>query len=69
MASDCHELLHDVASTFDALAMKLDRAIDALGADESGTVNLAALARARDAAKRGASFARNATSDVRRAFD
>lgn len=69
MASDCHELLHDVASTFDALAMKLDHAIEVLGGDESGTVNLAALARAREAAKRGATFARNATSDVRRAFD
>lgn len=69
MASDCHELLHDVASTFDALAAKLDQAIEALGADESGKVDLAGLARARDAAKRGATFARNATSGVRRAFD
>ena len=69
MASDCHELLHDVASTFEALAAKLDRPIEALGPDESGTVDLAALARARDAARRGATFARNATSDVRRAFD
>lgn len=69
MASDCHELLHDVARTFEALATKLDTAIEALGGDDGATVDLAALARARDAARRGATFARNATSDVRRAFD
>lgn len=69
MGSDCHELLHEVARTFEALAMKLDGAIEALSGDDSGTVDLAALARARDAARRGATFARNATSDQSRAFE
>lgn len=67
--SEHHKILREIVSHFEALAMKLEHVIDALAQDDSGTVDLAALHRAKDAAERGTSLARNATSGIRRAFD
>ena len=67
--SEHHAILHEIVSHFEALAMQIERAIEALAEDDSGTVNLAYLHRAKDAAQRGANIARNATSGIRTAFD
>lgn len=67
--SEHHNILREIVSHFEALAMRLDHAIEAFAQDESGAVDLTALHRAKDAAQRGANIARNATSETRRAFD
>lgn len=64
-----HPLLHEVVKDFEAIAAKLEHVIELLAEDDSGTVDLGALHRAKDAAQRGASIASSATSQVRRAFD
>jgi hypothetical protein len=64
-----HHLLHEVVKDFETTAAKLEHVIELLAADDSGTVDLGALHRAKDAAQRGASITRSATSQVRRAFD
>ena len=68
-ASQHHLILHQIIRDFEALASQIERAIQALADDEGGDVDLAALRRAQSAAEKGAQLARNATSDVRRAFD
>ncbi len=67
-ASDHQQLLLKVVADFEALALRLDQALEDFADDDSGTVNLAALHRARDAACRGANLARDAFSGTRRAF-
>jgi hypothetical protein len=61
--------LHEIVSHFEALAARIEHAIGVFAQDDSGSVDLAALDRAKDAARRGANLTRNATSDVKRAFD
>ena len=68
-ASEQHSILQEIVSHFETLVMRIEHAIDVFAQDDSGSVNLAALHRAKDAAQRGASLARDATSDLRRAFD
>lgn len=68
-SSEHHEILHEIVSLFEALTAKLEHAIEAFADDDSGTVNLAALHRARDAAQRGANIVRNATGEIKSAFD
>ena len=68
-ASEQHSILQEIVSHFETLGMRIEHAIDVFAQDDSGSVNLAALHRAKDAAQRGASLARDATSDLRRAFD
>lgn len=68
-SSDHHEILHEIASLFEALASKLEHAIKAFAQDESGTVDLAALHRAREVAERGTRITRNARDGIRSAFD
>lgn len=63
-----HDILREIVSHFEELAVRIEHAIEVF-AQESGTVNLAALHRAKDAAQSGAALARNATSEIRRAFD
>lgn len=67
-ASDHHQLLLQIVADFEALALRLEHTLEKLADDDSGTVDIAALNRARDAAWRGANLARNAFSGVRRAF-
>jgi len=64
-----HKILREIAKDFEALTMLIERALIAFAHDESGSVDLAALQKARDAAQRGADAARGATSEVRRAFE
>lgn len=63
------ELLRQIVDDFEALALNVECAIEALARDDSGTVDLTALHRVRDAARRGAALARDASFEVRRAFD
>ena len=49
----------DVIRLFETLAAVLERAINVFASDEDAFVDLAALERARDAARRGGSLARN----------
>lgn len=67
-ASDHHQLLLQIAADFDALARRLEHALEDFANDDSGTVDIAALTRARDAASRGSKLARDAFSGLRRAF-
>lgn len=67
--SERHKLLHDIVSHFEELMMQIEHAIEELAQDDSGSVDLSALHRAKDAAQRGINLARNATSEIRRAFD
>jgi hypothetical protein len=67
-ASDHHQMLLQIAADFDALALRLEHALDEFANDDSGTVDIAALNRAREAAFRGAKLARDAFSGLRRAF-
>jgi hypothetical protein len=68
-SSEHHEILHEIVRLFEALAAKLEHAIEAFAQDDSGTVDLAALHRAKDAAQRGIHIVRNATDASRSAFD
>ena len=68
-ASEHHKILNDIVSQFEAVAAKIEHAIEAFAEDESGAVDLAALHRAKGAAQSGANITRNATSAVKRAFD
>lgn len=68
-SSKHHEILHEIVRLFEALAAKLEHAIEAFAEDDSGTVNLAALHRAREVAQRGTNIVRNATGEIRTAFD
>ena len=63
------QILGEIALHFEALAAKLEHVIEALADDDSGTVDLAALHRAKAGAERAATMTRSATSEVRRAFD
>lgn len=56
--SEPQDLLHDIAITFDELAHKLEEGIKALADDESGTLFLSGLHRAKVAAQRGAGLSR-----------
>lgn len=67
--SDHHHLLRDIVTDFEAAAAKLEHAIELLAGDDSGAVDLSALHRAKDAARRGARTTLGAASPVRRAFD
>ena len=67
--SEHHPILSAIAINFESLAAKIEEAIELLATDDSGTVDLAALHRAKAAAERGATLTRGATSEVRRAFD
>ena len=67
--SQHQSLLDAIADTFGALATRLEHVIELLKSDDSGTVEIGPLHFARDAARRGASLTRDATSDVRRAFE
>lgn len=69
MSGPEHQLLGEIASQFEALAVKLEHAIELLAEDDAGTVYLSALHRAKAAAERGATITRSATSEVERAFD
>lgn len=65
-----HQILwSEIAQTFEALATKIEHASEAFADDESGTIDLAALNRAKDLAQRGASMARSQKANARRAFD
>lgn len=64
-----HDILREIVSHFEELAVRIKHAIEVFAQDESGTVNLTALHRAKDAAQSGAALARDATSEIRRAFD
>lgn len=66
-ASQDHKILHEIVRDFEQLKMLIDQALAAFAQDDSGSVNLAALQKAKDTAERGANVARSATSDVRRA--
>lgn len=68
-ASEHDERLGNIVSQFETLAIQIENAIEAIAEDHSGAVNLADLHRARDAARHGAQTTRNASSNVRRAFD
>ena len=68
-ASEHHEILQEIVRGFEALDLLIDRMLVAFAQDHSGSVDLAALQRAKDAAQRGANLARGAGSGVRRAFD
>lgn len=67
--SEHHAILHEIVSHFEALAIKIEHAINAFAEDDSGTVDLAALHRAKEIAQRGTNIARNAKSETRCAFD
>jgi hypothetical protein len=60
--SEPHDLLHDIAATFDELALKLGEGIKALADDENGTMFVSGLYRARAAAQRGAGLSRKLIS-------
>jgi hypothetical protein len=64
-----HQLLGEIANHFEALAAKLEHAIELIAEDDSGTVDLSALHRAKASAERGATITRSSISKVRRAFD
>lgn len=64
-----HTILNDIVGTFEALASKIEHAIEEFAQDDSGAVDLAALHRARDAAVKGANIAGDAMSDLIRAID
>ena len=68
LAKNRELLLDDIVAQFDALAAKLQQSIELLSKDDSGTVELSALHRAKEAAESGASTSREATHPVRRAF-
>lgn len=68
-SSDHHEILHEIVGLFEALAAKLEHAIEAFAQDDGGTINLAELHRAREVAQRGTNIVRNATGQMRSAFD
>ena len=59
-----HNILQEIADLFEALGTKIEHAIEAFPGDESGTVDLAALHRAKDATRRGTEIARNAASET-----
>lgn len=61
-----HILLQCVAADFERLATTLERAIETFASDQAGTLDLGALQRACDAARRGAKISRNALDGVRR---
>jgi hypothetical protein len=67
--SENPEILNEIVGLFEVLAAKVEHAIEGFAQDDSGTVNLAALHRAKEAARRGASMARTATDEMRSAFD
>ena len=67
--SDHHHLLRDIVTDFEAAAAKLEHAIELLAEDDSGSIDLASLHRAKDAAQRAARATLGAASPVRRAFD
>ena len=67
--SEHHQILHEIVSLFETLAATLERAIEAFAHDDSGTVELGALHRAKDAAQRGVNITRNARDGIRSAFD
>src|SRR5690242_2263476 len=67
--SEHNKLLREIVADFEALAIRIEHAIEAFADDDSGTIDLAALHRARDLAQRGVTITRDATSEVRRAFD
>lgn len=50
--SEHHAILHEIVSHFEALAIKIEHAINAFAEDDSGTVDLAALHRAKEVAQR-----------------
>ena len=58
--SEHRRLWGQVASSFEALALHLERAAEAFAEDESGSADLAALLRAKEAARQGAAKARAA---------
>lgn len=64
-----HSVLREIVTDFETLAIRIEHAIETLAGDDSGSIDLSALQRVRDLARRGATIARDATSDVRRAFD
>lgn len=64
-----HDLLREIVADFEAVSAKLQCVIELLAEDDSGTVDLAALHRAKHAAECGAITSREATCFVRRAFD
>ena len=64
-----HTILNDIVGTFEALARKIEHAIEEFAQDDSGVIDLAALHRARDAAAKGAAIAGDAMSDLRRGID
>lgn len=67
--SEHHTLWSEIAENFEALATKIEHAIEAFADDESAAIHIAALNRAKDLAQRGANVARSEKADVRRAFD
>lgn len=68
-AQNNHEILHEIVSLFEAVAAKLEHAIEEFAQDDSGAVNLAALHRAREVAQSGTNIVRNARDGIRSAFD
>ncbi len=61
--------LQDVVAHLEAAAAKLEHVIEHLASDDSGSVDLAALQRARESATRAANITLGASSPMRRAFD
>lgn len=67
--SEHHILWTEIEQTFGHVAAKIEHAIEVFANDDSGTLDLAALNRAKDLAQRSANMAGSARSNVRRAFD
>jgi hypothetical protein len=63
-----HTILQEIVRDFDALGELIERALFTFAHDDSGSVDLSALQRAKEAAQRGANTMRDAMSGVRRAF-
>ena len=68
-ASNHQHLFDEILINLEGAVAKFEHAIELLSSDDSGTVDLSALHRAKAAAERSATITRGATSDVRRAFD
>lgn len=66
--SECHVILRQIVDHFEALAAEVEQGIQRLADDDCPTIDLAALHRCRDAARRGAIIATNAMSRVGRPF-
>ena len=67
--SEHHKILQEIVRDFEALGRLIERALVVFAQDDSDSVDLGALQRAKEVAQRGANLASRATSEVRRAFE